>query len=306
MDSTNFLIFDESHIIDRIYTIRGVQVMLSVDLANLYGVTTGALNQAVKRNMERFPLSFCFQLTDSDLPFQNLNRNLDIENGENLKSQNVISSWGGNRFLPYAFTQEGVAMLSAVLRSPTAVSMSIQIMSAFVLMRKQLLGNSGMIQRLERVEHKQLQVDEKLELLFKALDHKDPRDDKGIFYNGEIFDAWTFVSDIIRLAERRIILIDNYLDDSVFSLFTKRKNGVRAIIYTKKISNSLAVDLTKFNSQYEPITLKEYSHAHDRFLIIDDKEIYHFGASLKDLGKKWFAFSRFDKGALEMITKLSI
>lgn len=273
--------------------IREKQVMLDRDLAELYQVETKVLNQAVKRNVARFPELFRFQLTQVEV--------------ENLRSQNVTSSaeHGGRRYLPYAFTEQGVAMLSAVLRSEVAVQVSIQIMQAFVSMRKFLLQNASVFQRLDQVELRLLQNDEKFDRVFKALEAGRPEPDKGIFFDGQVFDAYVFVSDLIKKAQKELILIDNYLDESVLTLLTKRRNGVQATLYTKSISKSLQLDLEKHNAQYPPIMLKTFSQSHDRFLLIDQSELYHLGASLKDLGKKWFAFSRMDSHASFVLTQLN-
>ena len=265
-----------------IYTIRGKQVMLDSDLAALYQVETKNLNKAVKRNIERFPVSFCFQLTEEEV--------------ENLRFQIGTSSlnYGGRRYLPYVFTEQGVAMASAILRSDIAVRMSVQIMEAFVEMRRMLISNASLFHRLDNIELKQLEADQKFEEIFKALESDKLHSEKGIFYNGQVFDAYAFVSDIIRSAGSSIILLDNYVDDTVLTLLGKRNDNVTATILTKSISNQLRLDLQRYNSQYPAIDIEIFSDAHDRFLIIDNTELYHIGASLKDLGKKWFAFSRMD------------
>lgn len=265
-----------------IYTVRGKQVMMDSDLAVLYQVDTKILNKAVKRNNNRFPESFCFQLTEQE------NESLRFQFGTSKLKQ------GGRRYLPYVFTEQGIAMLSALLRSDVAVKVSIEIMNAFVEMRKMLMHNASLFSRLDKIELKQLEADGKFEEIFKALESGKLQNDKGIFYNGQVFDAYTFVADIIRNAKTFIILLDNYVDDTVLTLLGKRKPGVKATIYTKTISNQLRLDLQRYNSQYPPIQIETFSDAHDRFLIIDEKELYHIGASLKDLGKKWFAFSRMD------------
>lgn len=185
-------------------------------------------------------------------------------------------------------------MMSALLRSDIAVKVSIEIMNAFVEMRKMLISNSSLFNRLDNIELKQLQADQKFEEIFKALESGKLQSEKGIFYNGQVFDAYKFVSDIIRSAESSIILLDNYVDDTVLTLLGKRKDNVTAKIYTKAINNQLRLDIRRYNSQYPPIEIEVFPDAHDRFLIIDQKELYHIGASLKDLGKKWFAFSRMD------------
>jgi hypothetical protein len=218
----------------------------------------------------------------------------------------VTSSWGGKRKLPYAFTEQGVAMLSGVLRSETAVKVSIQIINAFVAMRRFIASNAQIFQRLGTVEKKQLEYDMKFEEIFNAIQSKEILPKKGIFFNGQIFDAYTFVSDIIRSANTSIMLIDNYIDDSVLTLFNKRNKNVKVTIFTREISKELLLDLTKYNTQYPKIEIREFKDSHDRFLIIDNKRVYHFGASLKDLGKKWFAFSTFDKEVFSLMERLSM
>lgn len=277
-----------------IYTIRGKQVMLDSDLASLYQVETKNLNKAVKRNIERFPVSFCFQLTEEEV--------------QHLRFQIGTSSvsYGGRRYLPYVFTEQGIAMASAILRSDIAVKVSVEIMEAFVEMRRMLIGNASLFHRLDNIELKQLEADQKFEEIFKALESDKIHSEKGVFYDGQIFDAYTFVADIIRNAGRSIILIDNYVDDTVLTLLGKRGQSVTATIYTKNISNQLQLDLQRYNSQYPAIEIELFSDAHDRFLIVDNTELYHIGASLKDLGKKWFAFSRMDMEVGRMLHILKI
>ena len=280
----------------RIYTIRGIQVMLDRDLAELYGVETKVLNQAVKRNIARFPEQFRFQLMRPEV--DQLVTNCD--RFSNLKHSSV---------LPHAFNEQGVAMLSAILRSETAVQTSIQIIDAFVKMRQFLANNADLFTRLESIEKRQLlheiKVDKKFEQLFNALEDKTIKPKQGIFYDGQIFDAYAFVCDLIRSARQRIILIDNYVDESVLTLLSKRGEQVSAQILTKSISKELALDIEKFNRQYSAIDVQTFTSSHDRFLIIDD-DIYHVGASLKDLGKKWFAFSKMDVSAIEMLQRVKI
>ncbi|MFH1959507.1 MAG: ORF6N domain-containing protein [Patescibacteria group bacterium] len=280
---------------NRIYTIRGTQVMLDRDLAELYQVSTSRLNEQVKRNLERFPKEFKFQLTRKEF--------------ENLRSQFATSKLhGGRRYLPYVFTEQGVAMLSSVLNSKVAVKISIQIMQAFVHMRKFLIENANIFNRLDSVEQKQLNYqlksDKRFEKLFKALEDKSLKPKQGIFYDGQIFDAYVFVADLIKSAKKSIVLIDNFIDESVLQLFSKRKSKVKVTIHTKNLTPSLKLDLKKFNSQYENISIQVLKDSHDRFLIVDHKELYHIGASLKDLGKKWFAFSRMDGLVGEILGKI--
>jgi hypothetical protein len=287
------LVLSTDKIKSKIHTIRGMQIMLDKDLAELYNVETRALNQAVKRNAERFPENFMFQLNENEC--------------QCLISQFVISKnlhRGGRRLLPYAFTESGVAMLSGILKSGIAIKISIQIINAFVAMRRFISANAQVFQRLDFVEKKQIEHDKKFEEIFDAIQNKSIKPEKGIFFDGQVFDAYKFVSDVIRTANKSIILIDNYIDDSVLTLFGKRNANVQVTIFTKDISRQLALDLDKYNSQYPPVEIKEFKQSHDRFLIIDDKEVYHIGASLKDLGKKWFAFSKFDTEAFKLLDSL--
>jgi phage regulator Rha-like protein len=289
----------------RIFTIREVQVMIDVDLAEIYGVETRILNQAVKRNQNRFPLEFRFQLNEEETKFLKSQSQISKENP--LTSQNVTlkDERGKHRkYLPYAFTEQGVAMLSAVLRSNTAVKVSIQIIKAFVDMKKFISSNAGLFQRLDIIDKKLIESDTKFDIIFNAIENKSIKADHRIFFDGQIFDAYTFVSDLIRSAEKSIVLIDNYIDDSVLILFSKRKSQVSLNIYTKTISKELALDLKKHNEQYQPVKINVFKSSHDRFLIIDEKQVYHFGASLKDLGKKWFAFSKFDIEAFDILNRL--
>lgn len=279
-----------------IKVIRGQQVMLDSDLSALYGVETRRLNEQVKRNIERFPDDFMFQLRKEEL--------------DNLMSQNATSSWGGTRKLPYAFTEQGIAMLSSVLKSQTAVEVNIRIMRAFIAMRRFIATNAQLFQRLETIEYHQLEMkqhqeltDRRIDEVFKHLDADIPPM-QGIFYDGQVFDAYRFVSDLIRKAKQSIVLIDNYVDDTVLTLLDKRSEGVSATIYTQRISSQFQLDVDRHNSQYPLIEIKRFNKAHDRFLLIDN-EVYHIGASIKDLGKKWFGFTLMrDITATELIKKI--
>ena len=302
MSENNLMAIDG--IQNRIYTIRGVQVMLDMDLAKFYGTETKQLNRAVKRNSERFPEEFMFQLTEYEYEVIR-SQLLTLKASENLRFQNGTSSGhGGRRYLPYAFTEQGVAMLSAILKSETAIKMSIQIIKAFVAMRRLIASNAQIFQRLDTLEIKQLETDQKIEHVLDAMESKEIQPKQGIFFDGQIFDAYKFVADLIRTAQRSITIIDNYIDDTVLTHLTKRNEDVKVTIFTKTISKQLALDIKKFNAQYLPIEIKEFKNSHDRFIIIDNTTIYHFGASLKDLGKKWFAFSKMDIGAVDMLTRL--
>ena len=272
-----------------IHLIRGQQVILDRDLALLYGVETRRLNEQVRRNIERFPEDFMFQLDNNEI--------------HNLKSQIATSSWGGSRKKPYAFTESGIAMLSSVLHSPTAIEANIRIMRAFTTMRHFLANNAHVFQRLSNIEYHQIETDKRIDEVFKRLDaNKQPQ--QGIFFDGQVFDAYQFVSDLVRKAKKTIALIDNYVDDTVLTLLDKRNKGVSATIYTQHISQQLQLDIERHNAQYPMIKVKRFNRAHDRFLFIDD-EVYLIGASIKDLGKKWFAFTLMhDTTAEELINKI--
>lgn len=273
-----------------IYTIRGVQVMFDRDLAMLYGVETKVLNQAVKRNITRFPNDFMFQLTSEECSRSQI-VTLNIKRGQNIK------------YLPNAFTENGIAMLSSVLRSPTAIEANIRIMRAFTSMRHFFANNAQIFQRLSTIEYHQIETDKRIDEVFKRIDAQ-TSPQQGIFFDGQVFDAYRFVSDLIKKAKQSIVLIDNYVDDSVLSLLDKRESNVSAKIYTQNISPQLQLDINKHNSQYPVIEVNQFNKAHDRFLLIDD-EIYHIGASVKDLGKKWFAFTLMrDITAKELIKKI--
>ena len=261
----------------RILTIRDVQVILDRDLAELYGVQTARLNEQVKRNSRRFPEAFRFQLKQQ-------------ETDELIANCDRFKTLKHSSFCPYAFTEQGVAMLSAVLHSDTAVDISIRIMNAFVAMRHFLLSNAQVFQRLDRMELKQLETDHKIEQIFDKLEEQSVIPKQNIFFDGQIFDAYRFVAGLIKSAKKEIVLIDNYADETVLTMLDKRGPSVKATIYTKQVSAQFQLDINRHNAQYPRIEVQAFNKAHDRFLIIDEK-VYHIGASLKDLGKKWFAFS---------------
>jgi len=278
-------------VVDNIETlikvIRGQQVMLDKDLATLYGVEAKVLNQAVKRNIERFPDDFRFQLTKEECLRSQI-VTLNEKQGQHLK------------YMPYAFTEQGVAMLSSVLRSQTAIDVNIQIMRAFVSMRHFMVNNASVFSRLETIEYHQLEMqqhqqetDKRIDEVFRRLDEGNAKPKQGVFYNGQVYDAYTFVSDLIKSAKKRIILIDNYVDETVLTLLDKRENCVSAVIYTQQISRHFQLDIDRHNAQYAPIDVETFRLSHDRFLCIDD-DVYHIGASIKDLGKKWFGFSKME------------
>ena len=284
----NQIMISESSIRDKIFILRGLQVMVDRDLAELYQVSTKRLNEQVKRNLERFPNDFMFKLTDKEK--EELVAKCDHLNPLVYSYQN-----------PYVFTEQGVAMLSAVLRSETAVKVSIQIIKSFVSMRKFIATNAQIFQRLDRVEIKQIESDKRFNKIFNALETHKPK--QGVFFDGQIFDAYELISKLIKDAKKSIMLVDNYVDESVLTLFTKRKKGVNLTIFTKEITEQMKLDVKKHNSQYSKAEIKKFDKSHDRFLIIDN-QVYHFGASLKDLGKKWFGFSRMDERSVAILQKL--
>ena len=274
---------------NRILLIRNQQVMIDRDIAELYGVETRILNQAVKRNMERFPDEFCFQLNKDEF--------------EKWKSQFVISNSikMGLRKRPFAFTEQGVAMLSAVLKSDTAVTASIQIIKAFVAMRKFLLSNAQIFQRLDSLEIHRIESDKRIDELFTRMDRYKIDDTQGIFFQGQIFDAYAKFQSFIAQAQKEIILIDNYVDITVLERLATKNSDVDVTIYTLPNTRLTAQDVRSFNAQYPTLTVRHTTSMHDRFLIIDNTILYHLGASLKDLGKKCFAFELFDAGFISDI-----
>jgi phage regulator Rha-like protein len=287
----------------QILVIRDKQVMLDRDLATLYGVETKVLNQAVKRNQERFPERNCFQLTRDELPNPSKSQIVTLNVSGNKRGSNV-------KKLPFAFTEQGVAMLASVLRSETAVRISLQIMDAFVAMRHFMMQNGGFINRLSNVEAKILEQDShlidhdrKFDELFEAMDRGELKS-KGLFYNNQEFDAYVFVCGLIRQAKRRIVLVDKYVSENVLAMMLKREKGVSATIYTDVQSKVHKVDLEKYNAQYpdSPLNVLSCYGMHDRFLFIDDTA-YHFGASLKDLCKNTFFFTQEDFSLEEVLKK---
>ena len=294
-----------------ILTIRGKQVILDRDLARLYGVETKRLNEQVRRNIERFPEDFMFQLSKDE--FEDWKSQFAISNTEENMSPQIATTSPQRRpasALPYAFTENGIAMLSGVLRSPMAIATNIHIMRACNAMRHFIGSHSQVFQRIELLERTQLslvafkeETNRNFEEVFRRLDDNSEKPEKGIFYDGQIFDAYSFINERIREAKKRIVLIDNYVDDSVLTMLDKRNKGVEAVVYTKNISRQLSLDFEKHNAQYSPIEVKQFDRAHDRFLCIDDT-VYLIGASLKDLGKKWFGFVKLEQPTDELLSKM--
>ena len=299
-EDKNLVIEDNKEIQSMIYTFRGRQVMLDSDLAMLYQVTTSNLNKAMKRNIARFPERFCFQLTENEY--------------ENLRFQNGISSltnnYGGRRYIPYVFTEQGIAMLSAVLKSDIAVEVSLKIMDSFVEMRKFLISNQELFSRLDKAELRQIEFEKKVDLKNAETDKKleevfdyiatTKEVKQKIFFNGQIYDAFSLMVEIVEKAGTELILIDNYVDVNTLNILSKKRKQVDVMIVTSGKGNLTKKDVTKFNSQYPKLTVKINEDFHDRFIIIDKKDVYHIGASIKDAGKKSFGITKLD---VEDLTK---
>ncbi|WP_044413099.1 ORF6N domain-containing protein [Thiomicrospira microaerophila] len=285
----NDLAVNDPKIKSRIFTIRNVQVMIDRDLAELYGVNTKRLNEQVKRNAARFPESFRFQLTDQ-------------EKNELVANCDRFASLKHSTALPYAFTEQGVSMLSAVLKSDTAIAVSIRIIETFVSMRRFMSQHALVFERMDAIERRQYSTDTKVDAILDALEAKDASPAQGVFFDGQIFDAYAFFSDLVRSASKTIVLIDNYVDDTTLTLLSKNQQ-VDITIFTQSVSKQLALDIAKYNSQYKPIAVKELKTVHDRFLVLDDERCYLIGASLKDLGKKVFGFSIIDNSLISGVTK---
>ena len=274
-----------------IYMIRGKQVMIDNDVANIYHCETKYLNRVVKRNIERFPEEFCFQLTEDEF--------------EVLRCQFVTLNKNGRgqhrKYLPYVFTEQGIAMLSALLKSDVAVRVSINIMKAFIEMRKFLMINGQIFERLSSVENKLLEHDKKIDKVFNSLQLEENIKQR-IFFDGQIYDAYSLIIDIIKKAKKKILIIDNYIDDSVLKMLTKKNNNVEVVILTSDKSNIEKIDIQKFNKEYPLLKIGKTNKFHDRFIIIDNKEMYHIGASIKDLGKKCFGINKIED--LDIIKKI--
>lgn len=279
---------------NQIFSVSGKQVMLDFHLAALYAVETKRLNEQVKRNINRFPVSFRFQLNEAE--WENLqSQGATTAASQDLRSQNATAK---RRTLPYVFTEQGIAMLSAVLNSDTAVRVSIQIIEAFVHMRQVLGTNTLVLQRLASLERRQVETDQQFEKVFKALEGN-TIPNQGVFYEGQVFDAYELASRIIRSAKKTIVLIDKYLDETTLTQLSKKAKGVQVLLLTQPLSKQLTLDLQKANAQYGGFVAKPFNQSHDRFLIIDGQGVYHLGASLKDLGKKWFAFSKLEAKSVD-------
>ncbi len=279
----------EENIENLIHYVRGQQVMIDSDLALLYNVETKRLNESVKRNAKRFPNNFCFQLTEDE--YADLRSQIATSNTENTSSK------GGRRYLPYVFTEQGIAMLSAVLRSDEAIQVSVNIMNAFVKMRRFLAENALMFDKLNSLELKQLEYqkesNEKFNQIFAYISEHEEVGQK-IFFEGQIYDAFSLLVSLVGKAEQSIVLIDNYVDVGTLNILAKKKDGVDVTIYTVRRTRLASQDIANFNSQYPTLTVNYTGVFHDRFLVIDEETAYHIGASIKDAGKKCFGISRIE------------
>ncbi len=280
-----------------IYTIRGKQVMLDSDVAMLYHYETKNVNKAVKRNIDRFPEDFCFQLTKDEMD------KMWFQNGTTSKGEN--NKYRSEKYLPYAFTEQGIAMLSGVLKNDIAIEVSINIMRAFIEMRKFINTNKNLFEKVINIENKMdkkfIEQDKKFDIIFDQLQLEENIKQR-IFFDGQIYDAYSLIIDIIKKANNKILIIDNYIDDSVLKMLTKKKNNVEVIILTSDKTNIQNIDIQKFNKEYPILKIAKANKFHDRFIVLDNKEMYHLGASIKDLGKKCFGINKIED--MQIIEKI--
>ncbi|MBR4261395.1 MAG: ORF6N domain-containing protein [Clostridia bacterium] len=283
MEEDALINVDNEDIKELIYTIRGKQVMLDSDVARLFKYQTKDLNRNVKNNIARFPEYYCFQLTEEEY--------------ESLRCKNFTLNKNGRgqhrKYLPYVFTEYGITMLAGLLKSNIAVTASIKIVNTFIEMKKIILATGQAYERLTNIEHKVLEHDNMFKKVFRELGQEDNIKQK-IFFEGQIWDSYNLIVEIIKKAKNKILIIDNYIDDSILAMLSKKKKGVDAVILTSNNSNILKLDVQKFNKEYPTLKVARTNKFHDRFIVIDNKELYHCGASLKDLGKKCFAISRIE------------
>lgn len=290
-----------------IYTIRGKQVMIDSDVARLYNYQTKRINETVSRNKERFPENFCFQLTEEEVKnFKKQTTILNLDHKNNwsqiaTSSKSENSKHRGKKYIPYVFTEQGIAMLSGLLKSNIAIQVSINIMNAFVEMRKFLMINGQIFERLTNVEYQLQEHNKKFDEVFNQLQLEENIKQR-IFFNGQIYDAYSIIVDIIKRANSKILIIDNYIDDSVLKMLTKKKSNVEVVILTSEKSSLQNLDVKKFNKEYPILKVAKTNKFHDRFIVIDNKEMYHLGASIKDLGKKCFAINKIED--IEIIEKI--
>lgn len=280
-----------------IYTIRGKQVMLDSDVAMLYHYETKKINQAVKRNIDRFPERFCFKLTEEELE----TRWSQIVTTSKLENNKYRSK----KYLPYVFTEQGIAMLSGLLKNEIAVQVSIKIMDAFVEMRKYINLNKHLFEKVVTIESKMdkkfIEYDRKFDAVFNQLQQEEIIKQR-IFFEGQIYDAYSLIIDIIKKANKKILIIDNYIDDSVLKMLTKKNKNVEVVLLTSDKSNIQKIDIQKFNKEYPILKVAKTNKFHDRFIVIDNKEMYHLGASIKDLGRKCFGINKIED--IDIIEKI--
>ena len=293
----NNLTIPNKDIKNLIYTVRGRQIMLDSDVAMLYHYETKNINKAVKRNINRFPEDFCFQLTKSEMD------QMWFQNGTTLKGE--ANKYRSEKYLPYAFTEQGIAMLSGILKNDIAVGVSINIMRAFIEMRKFINTNKNLFEKVINIENKMekkfIEQDKKFNLIFNQLQQEE-NIKQIIFFDGQIYDAYSVVIDIIKKANKKILIIDNYIDDSVLKMLRKKKRETEVVILTSNKSSIDTLDIQKFNQEYPLLKLSRTNEFHDRFIIIDNQEMYHLGACLKDLGKKCFGINKIED--LNIIEKI--
>ena len=273
-----------------ILTVRNVQVLLDSDVAMLYGYETKRINETASRNVKRFPDSFRFQLTKEEYAQIMRSQIATLNMHDTMRSQNATANKRNERFCPYAYTEQGIAMLSGLLKNDVAIQVSIGIMQAFVDMRRFISAYGSTFERLTNVEYKLLEHDKKFDELFDLI-QTSQEFNQGVFYKGQIYDAFKLIMDIIRSADKTIIIIDNYADDSVLDMLADKKKGVTVTIVSSKPDRISQLAVSKFTAQYPDLQVIKSDEFHDRFIIIDDKKLYHVGASLKDAGKTCFALS---------------
>ena len=288
--------YEVEDIKQKIYTIRGKQVMLDSDVALLYKYSTKNINKAMNRNIERFPEDFCFHLTEEEV------LNLRFQFGTSSLEQD---NYGGRRYLPYVYTEQGIAMLSGILKNEIAIEMSIKIIRAFIEMRNFLINNGQLFNRLTNVEYKLIEHDKKFEEVFNQFQTKDNVKQK-VFFEGQVYDAFSMIIDLIKKAQKEIILIDNYVDIDTLNILSKKNDKVNILILTKSNTKLSKQDIVKYNKQYPKLEVKYTDKFHDRFLILDKKYIYHIGASIKDLGKTCFGITliRYDSIIEDILSKI--
>jgi len=279
-----------------IYYIRGKQVMLDSDVAMLYHYETKNINKAMKRNVERFPEDFCFRLNKEEL------EGMWFHFGTTFKNNNM--KYRSEQYLPYVYTEQGISMLAGILKNDIAVEVSIKIIRAFIEMRKILISNGQIFERLTNVEYKLLEHDKRFDEIFNKFKNEENITHK-IFFEGQIWDSYSLIIDLIKRAKSRITIIDNYIDDSILKMLSKKNNNVEVIILTSAKSNIKSLDIQKFNKEYPILKVAKTEKFHDRFIILDNKELYHCGASFKDLGKKCFGINKIaDEDVMKSIIKI--